>query len=81
MSAQGSACDDTFIYSLIFNSVDGVYNCYFSVYDWYGNIIAVVTVDIPGDFEPENISVVDGTLYIAACSTQPIATLYRVDFN
>ena len=81
MSAQGSACDDTFIYSLIFNSVDGVYNCYFSVYDWYGNIIAVVTVDIPGDFEPENISVVDGTIYIAACSTQPIATLYRVDFN
>ena len=81
LSAQGSTCDDTFIYSLVFEKLStGVYGCYFSVYDWYGNIVAFVTVSIPGDFEPENISVVDGTLYIAACSTQPVATLYRVDF-
>ena len=82
LSAQGSTCDDTFIYSLVFEKLsDGVYGCYFSVYDWYGNIIAFVTVSIPGDFEPENISMVDGTLYIAACSTQPVATLYKVVFD
>ena len=78
MSAQGSCCDDTFIYSLVIDSIDGVYNAYISVYDWYGNIIAFATIEIPGDFEAENISIVDGKLYIAACSTQPVATLYEV---
>lgn len=81
LSAQGSCCDDTFIYSLVIESLgNSKYNAYFSVYDWYGNIVAFVSVEIPNKFEPENISIVDGTLYIAACSTQPVATLYEVRF-
>ena len=81
LTSQGTTCDDTFIYSLVFNGSSGAYNAYIGVYDWYGNLVAFVTVLIPGSFEPENISVVNGKLYISACSTQPVATLYEVEFN
>ena len=81
LSSQGTACDDTFVYSLLFETVrSGVYNAYLGIFDWYGNTLAFVTIEIPGDFEPENVSAVDGKLYIAACSTQPVATLYEVAF-
>ena len=78
LSSQGTTCDDTFIYSLVFNGSSGAYNAYSAVYDWYGNIVSFVTVEIPGKYEAENISMVDGKLYIAACSTQPVVTLYEV---
>ena len=81
LTSQGTACDDTFIYSLVFETVEtGVYNAYLGIFDWYGNTLAFVSVEIPGKFEPENISIVDGKLYIGACSTQPIATLYEIKF-
>ena len=83
LSSQGTACDDVFIYSLLIESTDvsGKYNAYLGVLDWYGNTLAFITVNIEENFEPENVSVVDGKLYIAACSTQPVATLYEVCFN
>ena len=82
LTSQGTACDDTFIYSLVFETVEtGVYNAYLGFFDWYGNTLAFVTVDIPGKFEPESVSIVDGKLYIAACSTQPVATLYEIAFD
>ncbi len=82
LTSQGTACDDTFIYSLVFETVEtGVYNAYLGFFDWYGNTLAFVTVDIPGKFEPESVSIVDGKLYIAACSTQPVATLYEITFD
>ena len=82
LTSQGTACDDTFIYSLVFETVEtGVYNAYLGFFDWYGNTLAFVTVDIPGKFEPESVSIVDGKLYIAACSTQPVATLYEISFD
>ena len=80
--SQGTACDDTYIYSLLFGKTDdGKYNAYVGVLDWYGNTLAFATVEISGKFEPENISIVDGKLYIAACSTQPVATIYEVQFT
>ncbi len=82
LNSQGTSCDDTFIYSLLFEKASGGnYNAYIGIFDWYGNTLVFVTVEIPGKFEPENISIVDGTLYIAACSTQPVATMYKVIFN
>ena len=80
MSGQGSSCDDAFIYSLIIEPVTDGYDAFVAVFDWYGNIVTFTTVEIPDKFEPENISIVDGKLYIAACSTQPVATLYEVKF-
>ena len=82
LSSQGTACDDVFIYSLLIESTDvsGKYNAHLGVLDWYGNTLAFITVNIEENFEPENVSVVDGKLYIAACSTQPVATLYEIKF-
>ena len=83
LSSQGTACDDVFIYSLLIEAtgVSGKYNAYLGVLDWYGNTLAFITVNIEQNFEPENVSVVDGKLYIAACSTQPVATIYEVKFS
>lgn len=83
LSSQGTACDDVFIYSLLIESTDvsGKYNAYLGVLDWYGNTLAFITVNIDEKFEPENVSVIDGKLYIAVCTTQPVATLYEVNFG
>ena len=82
LSSQGTACDDVFIYSLLIEPIGGGrYNAYLGVFDWYGNTLAFITVNIEQNFEPENVSVVDGKLYIAACSTQPVATIYEVKFS
>ena len=83
LSSQGTACDDVFIYSLLIEAtgVSGKYNAYLGVLDWYGNTLAFITINIEQSFEPENVSVIDGKLYIAACSTQPVATLYEVKFG
>ena len=83
LSSQGTACDDVFIYSLLIEAtgVSGKYNAYLGVLDWYGNTLAFITINIEQGFEPENVSVIDGKLYIAACSTQPVATLYEVKFG
>jgi hypothetical protein len=82
LSSQGTACDDTFIYSLLIEGLGGSkYNAYIGVLDWYGNTLAFVNVELPDKIEPENISIVDGKIYIAACSTQPVATLYEISFD
>ena len=82
LSSQGTACDDTFIYSLLIEGVgSSKYNAYIGVLDWYGNTLAFVNVELPDKIEPENISIVDGKIYIAACSTQPVATLYEISFD
>ena len=82
LSSQGTACDDTFIYSLLIESLgSSKYNAYIGVLDWYGNTLALVNVEFPDKIEPENISIVDGKIYVAACSTQPVATVYEITFD
>ena len=79
-TTQGIGSDDTFIYFLICKSLGYNYKylTYIAVYDWYGNFVRFMTVKIPENFEPENISAVDGQIYIGATSTQPVFTLYQV---
>ena len=81
-TSQGLAVDDHFIYSLLMKGVgNSKYKCYVAVYDWSGNLLTYMQVKIPNNDEPENISVVDGEIYIAACTPHPTATLYKVTFQ
>ena len=66
---QGICCDDEYIYFLYYklNAV--------AIYDWDGNFVTLIYFDVLG--EPENISVVNGTIYVA-CGESGIATLYKL---
>ena len=78
---QGSGSDGCYVVSLLAHSKggrDGGYNCHVVVYDMDGNYLGLVDVYIKGGLEPENVSVVDGVLYIGTCTSQPVATLYKV---
>lgn len=56
-TTQGVGSDDEFIYFVLY-SPNVV-----SVYDWEGNFVTLIELDISG--EPENISVIDGEFYIS----------------
>ena len=78
---QGSASDGCYVVSLLAHSKggkDGGYNCHVVVYDMGGNYLGLIDVYIKGGLEPENVSLIDGVLYIGTCTTQPVATLYKV---
>ena len=76
---QGMASDDCFIYSLIMTPKGGSkYLTHVAVYDWSGNYVGFINVEIEGLYEPENISVVDGVLYIGTCTPHPIVTLNKL---
>jgi len=78
-TAQGYCADENYIYQLRCQGIGSEkYYTYVQIHDTSGKYIGTVTVKIPENFEPENISVVDGELYIAACTKQPVATLYKV---
>ena len=68
---QGCTCDDNFIYFVLYNE-----NC-ITVYDWDGNFTTRINFSV-GKLEPENISVVDGTIYIGVASNG--ITVYKLKF-
>lgn len=55
---QGNACDDNFIYFVLYQ--ENV----ITVYDWDGNFVSWINLDIPNAVEPENISVIGNDIYI-----------------
>lgn len=82
-TVQGHCADDNYIYTLRCQSLgyDSKYYTYIQIHTIDGRYVDTVKVEIPENFEPENISVVNGEIYIAVCTKQPIATLYRVVFE
>ena len=56
-TTQGVGSDDEFIYFVMYNPN------VIAVYDWEGNFVTLIETDV--SHEPENISVVDGEIYIA----------------
>lgn len=56
-TTQGATSDDHFIYFVLYNKN------VITVYDWEGNFVTLLTLTVEG--EPENLSVVDGTVYVA----------------
>ncbi|MBE6585816.1 MAG: hypothetical protein E7645_04725 [Ruminococcaceae bacterium] len=57
-TTQGVTCDDKYIYFVLYNQ-----NC-LTVYDWDGNFITYVQLNISG--EPENLSIVGNDIYISS---------------
>ena len=72
---QGIGCDDIFIYSLCPTSPGSDrYITNIVVYDWSGNFVSYITLEVPNYYEPENISCVDGELYIQI--VYPLPNIY-----
>lgn len=68
---QGMSSDDEFIYFGLFNPN------VISVYDWEGNFVTLIKTDVPN--EPENISVIDGEIYITSCRNgRGTVTVYKL---
>lgn len=70
-TTQGNAADDKYIYFVLYK--ENV----ITVYDWSGNFITLIDLDLLTNIEPENISVVDDVIYIG-CSDFSKAIIYQV---
>lgn len=68
-TTQGIACDDNYIYCVLYK--ENV----ITVYDWEGKFVTTIELSI-GNLEPENISVVDGVIYVI--STGSGASIWKV---
>ena len=80
VTSQGICTDEKYIYVLYCTSLGSEnYEAYVYIYDYEGKYINTITVIIPDTREPENISIVDGVLYIGACTAQPVVTFFRVE--
>ncbi len=55
-TTQGASSDENFIYFVLYNQN------VITVYDWDGNFVTLIKLTVDG--EPENLSVVDGTIYV-----------------
>ncbi len=80
LTTQGICSDDTFIYCTLWNSNGkGAYSKnVITVYDWYGNHVGTIGTAI--EIESENISIVDGTLYVTAHSWWAgAAYIYKIE--
>ena len=81
-TSQGIYADDTFIYFLLCDGIGGSkYTTHIAIYDWHGSFIRFMTVEIEGNHEPENISVIDGQIYIGACTPVPTFTQFKVELG
>lgn len=79
LTTQGIASDKDHVYSLLCKGLGhSKYDCYVAVYDWQGNYESLITFKVEDGYEPENISIVDGEMYVLCCSPQPVATFYKV---
>lgn len=77
---QGTACDGYFFIALQARSgagTNGGYNCHAAIYGTDGNYLGMIKIEIPNGYEPENVSIYNGDIYVAACTPVPTATLYR----
>ncbi len=78
-TSQGMCSDDKYIYNLYCEGLgNGRYKTFVIIHDHKGNFINEITVSITNNWEPENISIIDGELYIMACTPRPTSTLFKV---
>ena len=69
---QGIGSDDNYVYCVLYKPNVII------VYDWYGNYVSIIDLGTAFDGqEPENISVIDDTIYVTAVESG--ACLYKID--
>lgn len=73
-TTQGAACDEDFIYFALYN--ENV----ITVYDWDGNFITVIEEVgfLTGQGEPENVSVINGEIYVAGQGGGAILKVFKL---
>ena len=72
-TTQGGACDDDYIYFVLYNPN------IITVYDWDGNFVTLIELDTvisPDKFEPENVTVIDGEMYVGCGQNK--ATVFKL---
>jgi hypothetical protein len=69
-TTQGATSDENFIYFVLYNQN------VITVYDWDGNFVSIIKLTVEG--EPENLSVVNGVIYVAT-GHGGSCLLYRLD--
>ena len=52
----------------------------FRVYDWEGELLATIPLQLKNDAESESVNIVDGVMYVTSNGGQR-ANLFRVDFK
>lgn len=86
-TTQGNTCDDGYVYFVLHRNTGDLKfdNHIITVYDWSGNFVTILHIPTSSistsNYEPENISIYDNTMYITA-NYDPIlqnkAILYKV---
>ena len=78
--SQGICSDDKYIYNLFCVKNDGWgtgYKTYVRIRDYDFKLVNIIEVKISGNYEPENISVINGVFYIGAATPEPSQSLYE----
>ena len=75
-ASQGICSDENYIYSLYYGKSN--MDAYVYVYDYDGNYITTINIDFVD--EPENVSVINGEIYVGTCTQQPVFTVYKINY-
>ena len=79
-TTQGIGSDETFIYCALYDSkykVSPNMQNRITVYDWYGNYVGTINMWLDKQ-EPENISVVDGKIFVLAHVSAKGGVIYQI---
>lgn len=79
-TTQGITADDLFVYCVLYDSLHAgstIMQNVITVYDWYGNHVGTIHADV-GSCEPENITVVDGKLFVLSYKSGKGGQIYEV---
>ena len=77
-TSQGICSDASYVYSIYTPVINGKYTCHIIIHDHNGNYITTLDITIPGQYEAENLSLIDGQLYIMGVTPRPFATLFTI---
>ena len=77
-TSQGICSDETYVYNIYTPVINGKYTCHIIIHDHNGNYITTIDVDMIGQYEAENLSLIDGQLYIMGVTPKPFATLFTI---
>ena len=78
-TSQGMCSDEKYVYNLYCKSLGGgSYDTYIIIHTHKGVYINTVEVSIANKREPENISIIDGVMYIECPTGTPSGTIFQV---
>ena len=76
--SQGVFAADNAVW-FVRSTANGVHQ-HFIIYDWDGELIASIPLDLEGDVESESVNIIDGAVYVTSNGGNR-ATLFKVSFQ